>query len=370
MSTRLWAALLGAAALCACGHSEPFQVSDVDLDVPLVGGEPVRLTYAPGPIEIAWLPDESALIYAGARLVGDRLDRCLSVLRAAGGTVQREICNPSTFDDTIVDTFGAPAVWTDLRLAFFYQNAPGGMTPAFAGLYVAPLADPGSRFLVRSIPFLGPDGNFYTAASAVRWLSTDEIVFLGLADESVVPCPGCDDILVRYGRTIFRASTGTTAAPAVVPGTAFASSVTVGATSDEIYFTLVNDSRIYRRVLSTGATEIAHDFGAAGIARDVHFAPGRLTAIVGGKVDVYADEVGPVQGNDRGGHLYVVETATGTARRISTDTRWFRRPALSPTGARLAAEGYDVTIRPAVAPPGAVDTLIAFSGALWLYGAP
>ena len=68
-----------------------------------------------------------------------------------------------------------------------------------------------------------------------------------------------------------------------------------------------------------------------------------------------------------------METAAGVALRICPDSRWFRRPALSPAGGKVVAEGYDVTIRPAVAPGaplGALDTLVASAGALWLYGAP
>ena len=89
--------------------------------------------------------------------------------------------------------------------------------------------------------------------------------------------------------------------PVVLPGTDFASGVSPGPTSDEVYYTLNGDTRVYRRVLSTGDQSVVHDFGPAGIARDVHVAGGRLTAVVGGRVNVVPDaELGQIQWDSGG----------------------------------------------------------------------
>ena len=359
------------AALGACGHSEPFAATDHDLDRPLIAGEPVQLTYGGGSGP-AWLPDESQVVYAGRRLVGDSRDVCLNFLRAGGGTVQRQICNAGLADGGTVDSFASPTVAADQRLGFVHLSAPAG-GPLVAAVYAASLAQPDSRVALRTIPFLGSDGAFYVEAWSPRWLGAGEIAFLGVAQEQHDPCAGCDPILVTYARTIFRAGMGALGTAAPVPGITFATSFTVGESGDVLYLTLPGDSRILRYVLSTGGSETVHDFGPAGIARDVHYAAGRLAAIVGGKVLVYPDDIGPLQTGDQGGHLYLVDTGTGEERRLSDDTQWYRHPALSPTGSALAAEGFAVSfVDPSdpFAPPGAVDTLIAGVGNIWVFGSP
>lgn len=358
-------------ALAACSHSEPFDPPDTELDGPLAGGEPTRLTYGDAVGDAAWTTDGSSIIYAGGRHTGDRLDRCLNILPAGGGTVRREICNPSIFDESITDIFGNPVVSADEQLAFYYANAPGGGTPAFQGIYATTIAAPAVTTPVRSIPFLGADGIFYKSISHLRWLSASEIVFIAHAEAIVVPCAGCDAEVYLHPRTLFRAVAVAGAELTPVPGTAFATSVAAGASSDQIYFTLANDARIYHLLLSTGAASIVHDFGGAGIARDVHFGGGRLTAIVGGRVRVVLDAIGPLQTGDSGGHLYLLEPATGAVTRLTDDSRWFRRPALSPTGGLIVGEGFAVSIgQDPNAPPEVLDTTVSPVGDLWRYGTP
>ena len=360
-------------ALAACSHGEPFGAPDHELDGPLAGGQPARLTFGTAVGDAAWTPDGAAIVYAGGRHVGDRLDRCLSILPAEGGTVRREICNPSLFDASITDFFATPYVSAGDQLAFYYANMPGGGTPAFEGIYATTLAAPAVTTAVRSLPFLGADGLFYKSISHLRWLGESEVVFIAYAEAVVIPCEGCDAEVIPHPRTLFRSGAGAGAALAPVPGTEFATSVAVGATADEIYFTLANDSRIYHRMLSSGAQSVVHEFGAEGIARDVHFGGGRLTAIVGGKVQVIVDLVGPLQASDEGGHLYLLEPATGAVTRLSGDGRWFRRPALSPTGAALVGEGFTVVIdQDPNAPPDTpgLDTTVSPAGDLWRYGTP
>lgn len=345
-------------ASAACGHSEPFAAPDSDLDGPLVAGEPARLTFGDGVGEPGWLPDGSSIIYGGPRLAGDRFDRCLSVLPATGGTVRREICHPSIFDENIVDVFGSPDVSAGGLLAFHYANAPGGAA-GFAGIFAAPLEAPVVTTAVRSVPFTGPDGLFYVAVSHLRWLGETEIVFLAYAQEVVTPCEGCDAQVYTHPRTLFRAVATPGGALTAVPGGSFATSVSAGATADEIYFTLTADTRVYHLRLSTGEQTVVHDFGVDGIARDVHFGGGRLTAIAGGKLQVVHAPVGPLQVADDGGHLFLLEPATGAVRRLTDDTRWFRHPAISPDGTRIVGEGHAVVI-------SGPDTTVSPRADLWI----
>ena len=350
-------------AITACSHGEPFAPPDTDLDVPLAGGEPARLTFGDGVGEPGWLPDGSSVIYGARRLDGDRLDRCLSVLPATGGTVRREICNPSIFDESIVDVFGSPDVSAGGLLAFQYANAPGGGNPAFAGIFAAPLDSPAVTTAVRSVPFTGPDGLFYVAISHLRWLGETDVVFIAYAQETVVPCEGCDAEVYTHPRTLFRAAATPGSALTPVPGGAFATAVAAGATADELYFTLTADTRIYHLRLSTGEQTVVHDFLADGIARDVHFGGGRLTAVAGGRLQVVQAPVGQLQTVDEGGHLFLLEPATGLVRRLTDDTRWFRHPAISPDGTRIVGEGHAVVI-------SGPDTTVNPQPDLWIYAAP
>ena len=56
---------------------------------------------------------------------------------------------------------------------------------------------------------------------------------------------------------------------------------------------------------------MAHDFGPAGIARDVHVAGGRLTAVVGGRVMFSLDPSSARCSGTAGGVVHVVDLASG-----------------------------------------------------------
>jgi Tol biopolymer transport system component len=132
----------------------------------------------------------------------------------------------------------------------------------------------------------------------------------------------------------------TTPVLAVVPTTDSASSVAVGATGDTIYFTRNGDSRVYRHAFSSGQTDTVFDFGGAGIARDVTYANERVVAVVGGDVSYVVDSILGGAQVDRGGMLYVVTLAGGTATVFGDASFRFRRPAFAPGGARVVAERW------------------------------
>ena len=355
----------------ACSHGEPFEVEDHASDGLFAAGDPARLTFGDDVGEPSWLPDGSAIVYAGGALTGAPPDRCLMVVPATGGTITSEVCNAAPLAD-IVDTWAWPAVSGD-RLAFYYQNSVRGIAPTIAGIYVAPLAAPAVSAPVRSIPFTAPDGRFYVAASHVTWLGSGELLFIGYSEQTVLPCPLCDPIRVEYPLALLRGPAEPGATFTAVPGIAFPTSAVAGASADEIYFTLAGDSRIYHRVLSTGAQTVVRDFAGAGIARDLSFSAGRLAAVVGGKVKVWLEPAGPLQSSDEGGHLQVLDLAAGNQQRLTGDDRWFRHPAWSPAGTALVGEGHAVNIdQDPNAPPEqpVLDTVVTPRGDLWIYGAP
>ena len=114
--------------------------------------------------------------------------------------------------------------------------------------------------------------------------------------------------------------------------------MSAGGNADEIYYTLSGDSRVFRQTLSTGAVTVVHDFGAAGIARDVHVVGNRMAAVVGGRV-AYGihPSFGPTQW-DSGGVLHVVDLPSGTDATLD-GPGLFRRPQVSPCRLRRRGRG-------------------------------
>jgi hypothetical protein len=81
----------------------------------------------------------------------------------------------------------------------------------------------------------------------------------------------------------------------IIPGTSLASSVQPTPDGKAIYYTVADSSVVYRMDLATTNVQVVHDFGAAGIARDVQVSGNRLVAIVGGDITFTNDPVlGPI----------------------------------------------------------------------------
>jgi len=140
-----------------------------------------------------------------------------------------------------------------------------------------------------------------------------------------------------------------------------------------VLYTLPGDSRIYRRNLASGAVTVAHDFGAAGPARDLDAAGTRIVAVVGGLVGPVDDpDLGTIQ-VDRGGVLHLVDLADHSDTPVPEAGRLYRRPALSPAGDVVVAEGYRFNVAP-VMDPGTgetvLDTTITSNSDLYRFGGP
>lgn len=152
-----------------------------------------------------------------------------------------------------------------------------------------------------------------------------------------------------------------------VPNTTGASSAALSDTRDTLYYTLINDSRVYRLALATAQLSVAHDFGAQGIARDVTVRGSQLVAVVGGDVEYRDDpDIGPIQ-PDGGGTLVSVNLETGAEAVLpGGPALLFRRPAFAPAGkpVRLVAEGYPPRV------DGSRNALVSKVGDLYLFEAP
>ncbi|HLS47734.1 MAG TPA: hypothetical protein VK012_04400 [Gemmatimonadales bacterium] len=338
--------MLALSVLAACTHGEPPTAPVVGLDGPFLPGNPVRLTYAEGTLEPGWTPDGASVFYSYVRNGGNfqrRQERCIGVLPAGGGTLTREICSRTVFPVQVDDAFTSPAISAAGRLALHHRGQPADPPAISNALLVMPFDAPAEYTVARSIPFQGD--MFYTTVSSVRWLGESRLAFVGWVTELLpAACPTCDPPSAEYAQAILLVDPDAPGTATLVPGTTSATSVTEGETPDVIYYTLTADSRIHRQVLSTGAVSVAHDFGAPAIVRDVHFVGGRIVAVTDGHTELLMGNSGPVHVRDGGGRLQVVTPGGGPVPVAAPDNMWFRRPALSPDGTAIVAEGTPFSI--------------------------
>ena len=337
--------VLAGMLIAGCTHSEPFTPGTYTPGQPYSPGAVSRLTFNTGTDRTpAWLPDGSGILYSLERADRPDLDRCLGFLPPRGGTLQRVVCNTDALADDSVDSFEWPAAAADGRLAHVRASANALGMPSVASDYEALVLGTVDRLLetteLQRIGYTAPNGQLHQAVSHLQWLNGTTLVYL--AENLAYPrtCQRCTtrDTL-KWGLEIATLDvSGPTPVVTSVPGTDSASSVAVGATGDTIYYTRNGDSRVYRYALSSGQTAIVHDFGAAGIARDVQVAGQRLVAVVGGSVAYFVDSVlGPVQ-TDSGGWLYLVNLTAGTDSLVADTSFRFRHPALAPDGRLVVAE--------------------------------
>ena len=362
---------LAALAAFGCGHTDPFSTPPYGTTQPFDPTPPVRLTFNAGADRSAsWLADGSGIVYSAQQLGRPDKDVCLAELPPGGGTQRRLVCDLSRLGSDTNNAFESPAVAADGRLAFLKASGSiGGTNPSREGLSVAPTLDAANAAEVQRVPYSVPGEPARSAVQALRWLAADRLVYVGSLAALRQACLLCPLDTIRTGLKVDLldfSQPGTLPAP--VPGTDYASGVAVGTSSDELYLTVGGDTRVYRRVLSTGETAVVHDFGAAGVARDVHVAGSRLAAIVGGRVAFAVDSVlGPVQW-DSGGVIHVVDLGSGDDVALAPGARLFRRPALSPAGDRLVAEGYSLIITPRTTGPP--DTTVSRASDLFLFTTP
>jgi WD40-like Beta Propeller Repeat len=362
-------AVVGSALLSlACAHTDPFSTPPFTTEQPFDPTPPVQLTLNQAADRSpSWLPDGSGIIYSSQQLGRPDADVCLAALPPTGGTQRRLVCDLSRLGSDTNNAIESPVVAADGRLAFLKATSSiGGTNPFRERLAIAPGLDAANATEVQAIPYTLPGEPTRSGLQALRWLDPNHLIFVGGLATIRRACANCvlDTIATGFEVDILDLAGGTV--PNSVPGTDQASGVSVGQSGDEIYFTLSGDSRVYRRAISTGETAVAHDFGSAGIARDVHAVGAKLVAVVGGRVAFSVDPLlGPVQW-DSGGIVHVVDLATNADVPLAPGNNLYRRPALSPAGDRIAVEGHPLVI--SASPP--FDTTVSRAGDIFLYTMP
>ena len=343
-----------------CGHQDPFPPGDVPDGGPRTTSPPIRLTYSTGEdLGPAWRADGSGLVYSFQRETRFPNDRCLGELPPGGGTRRLEKCVLSGSDLDSVDALGPVALGPDGRAAWVDARAlQGRVAPDVAAIRVGALAGSDSGVPVRTLPYPAPSGVLHVTATNLGWLSRDLLTYIGADVFYVRPCMGCklDTVVIRREAVLLDLN-ATPAALQVIPNTSEVSSLFPAADGLSIYYTRAGDTRVFHQVLASGAETVVHDFGAAGIARDVNVRGSVLTAVVGGKVSYGVDPLlGPRQ-VDSGGVLYRVSLTDGAEIPFPFALGTVQHPALSPDGGSVVVEGIDT-----LSPPPRID--------LWLIRLP
>lgn len=368
-----WTAFVLLSVVClstACGHSEPFS-NPLGTDAPFDPGPPARLTLNPAHDgNPAWLADGTGILYSARQLDRRDTDVCLAELPPTGGSQRRLICDiPGERSTT--DAVQSPAAGLDGRLAFLSAGNGGltGTNPVLTDIAVSLTLDAGNAQTVRTLPFTPAGGVLQDYAGYLRWLTPAQLVYVGQRFRVQRPCGDpalCPFDTLVYGTevTVLDLEGGGTPATAIA-GTAQATGVAPIQDGAAILFTLPNDTRIYRRTLSTGDVTVFRDFGTAGVARDVHASGNRVATVVGGRVAFSVNpQLGPTQ-YDSGGTLHLVDLEGTDEAVLDTPERLYRRPALSPDGSRVVAEGFALIV---TGPASNPDTTVSKSGDLYLFG--
>ncbi len=333
---RLWPITL---LLAACGHDVPVQPEPYPPAPPFSELLPRRLTFNVADDRTpSWLPDGSGIIYSMEREDRTDHDRCLAILPSEGGTVRTSHCQLHPEYDDSTDVMEAPAVSNDGRI-FFHQviSWVGRQKLGASTLKLGLADDPVGATVLRELPYAAPNGRAHSSIRTPQWISSDSLVYLAeqLFYEGSTFYPdtfytGLDAMLLDLS--------GPAPVYAVIPGTDYASSVSVSADGASIYYTLGGDSRVFRRVLSSGEVTVVYDFGAGAVVRDAQIRENRLVAVIGGSVLYrFEDAHGFVQ-RDEGGDLVFVNLTSGASTVFAGDTVLFRHPAISPDGRRLVVE--------------------------------
>jgi hypothetical protein len=352
-----------------CGHTEPFGSRTFDSDRPFDPTPPIQLTLNSGPDRrAAWLPDGSGILYSTQQL--DRPDRdvCLAMLPPGGGRQRALTCDLSPSGANLTESFESAAPAADGRLAFVAAtSAVGALTPAIEGLVIGTVQDPATRRELVRIPYSISGGRLHGGLSQLRWLSPTRLLYLGESVTILRPCQTCEMDTLRSGLDAVVLDADGLGSPQAIPETDLASGVSPGSSEDEIFYTLGGDTRVYRRSLSSGVVTVVHDFGPAGIVRDVHVIGNQMAAVVGGRVNFGMDpSVGPTQW-DSGGTLHVVNLQDGSDMTID-GPGLIRRPQLSPAATGVVAEVFPLVVTPNS--EGSTDTTVSRIGNLYLFGQP
>jgi hypothetical protein len=331
-----------AALTVGCEHTEPFSTGAFTPEGPFSTAVPRQLTLNLGTdLFPVWKPDETGLFYSYERTDASQRDRCIAELPPGGGTRTLTLCTHASFSIDSIDALERPVVSDSLLVYLSSVGEQFALTPNHRELLVTRLDDLIHVDTIQKFPFVSPSTQIHDIPVHMAWLGDDALIYVAGRIDYVPPAPFEPPDTVVTGIEIARIDlNGGSPVVGIIPGTSLASSVQPTPDGKAIYYTVANSSAVYRMDLATTNVQTVHDFGVAGIARDVQVSGNRLVAIVGGDITFTNDPVlGPIT-RDFGGRLFSVDLTSGQETDITMPGRLHRYPALSPSGQRLVVESY------------------------------
>lgn len=348
-----------------CAHQEPLAHHEPRADTPFTASQPIRLTYnIATDASPAWSFDGRRLYYSAHDSARSDHDACIVTMPSTGGTRTAVQCPALGVNDTS-ELLERPAPGPDLLA---WSRSELGVvehsSPRHSILAAVPVPDAPVRLLLR-FPYATTAGHPHDMPLFLQWLRPGVLLYLGASFGTSFP----DTVWLGDQVTLLNL---TAPVPTLdfVAGTSGASAVSASPDGTSIYYTITGDTRVLRQDLSTGLETLVHDFGAAGIARDPSVVGQRLAAIVGGQPGLRDFPLQGLGQVDRGGHLVLVDLQNGAETVVPDGDRLYRRPALSPDGSRMVAEGFPYVVTPILDSSGAVvgaDTVTSRRADLWLF---
>lgn len=272
-------AVLSAALLVACEHSEPFTPAAPDPAGPFSDRLPRQLTFNPSD-DVSPYGHGQSVIYARRDPARTEPGSCLAVLPALGGTLQSEYCPPGpTPADTFLSTWLEPALSRDgRRVAFLWQRGARGAIGAWSHhVVVAPADAPRDTTFGLLLSDTLADGRRFNTLIEPRWTSAGRIRFL-VAYDSVERLVGGgigDTIAVPRGLVEVDPAAGTLTA---VSGGDSVSAYTI-APDGTVWLVRPNDPTLLMRIDPGTGLAVAVDRWAAP-STDLAWTDGKVAAAI------------------------------------------------------------------------------------------
>lgn len=371
---------LGVLLLVSCGHSPPMENDNAGPRGPFDPTPPVQLTFNPGADGEPAMLGTGEVAYSFAVAGQPDLDVCLGILSPAGGSRRASICATGMGSEDSNHVYRFPAPLAGDTLSWFRTSGvipdPINNPLTEVGIVKGAIAKPAGFTVVRTFPTTSSSGQLQGAVSSLRATGDGRLAYVAMQtmQRSVCTPQGCSNEAYLSGREVSLVDpTQQNGQPETVAGTDYASSVSRGANSGDLIYTLAGDSRVFARS-AAGVTTVLHDFGGSGIARDAYLAGNRLVAIVGGSADTVMNAAGDRIQRDRGGALMVVDLNNGDETVFPGQSlkRW---PIVSPDGRQLVVQAFPFRLDSLFDPNDgsiliAVDTVLTSAGDLFRYDLP
>ena len=167
--------------IAACDHGAPFTPTVPSEPGPFSPGVPARLTFSGADDRTAsWLPDGSAFIYSSEELEAPNdHDRCLRVMPASGGSIERSICERRPGHQDSTDVFQSPAVSPGGRLLYLRAvSRIGNQKSPRMELALGTVESPVPAAALTPVPYFAGSGKTHSFIASPAWPMPKPLIVL------------------------------------------------------------------------------------------------------------------------------------------------------------------------------------------------